>query len=255
MGFRVRSGRSGESIAGLLELLSRDARPQGGACSGAGRTEHTARSTVRRRTPGPRASCGDRTDAGPRPPCHGDAGSDSMRCCGGRSLAARRRHPQPADATARMSRLAKTNLPPHRCPCPRPARSAARARAAWRTRWSRSATSAVGRAALRVGGGLAQPAAAPRTSADRDGALEHGGRVLARRVGAKGDEVVVPGEDLRPVGLLGARRVAVRGGNRGLDLVAARYDEQACRSSLLLLDRVRPSRVPQLTWPLRRCGQ
>jgi predicted ester cyclase len=32
-------------------------------------------------------------------------------------------------------------------------------------------------------------------------------------------------------------------------------DEQACRSSLLLLDSVRPSRVPQLTWPLRRCGQ
>jgi Domain of unknown function (DUF6457) len=35
----------------------------------------------------------------------------------------------------------------------------------------------------------------------------------------------------------------------------ARDDEQAGRSSLLLLDSARPSRMPQLTWPLRRCGQ
>jgi hypothetical protein len=34
-----------------------------------------------------------------------------------------------------------------------------------------------------------------------------------------------------------------------------RDDDHACRSSLRHLDSVRPSRVPQLTWPLRRCGQ
>ena len=40
------------------------------------------------------------------------------------------------------------------------------------------------------------------------------------RVVGEGDEVVVPGEDLRPVGLLGAGRVVVEGGNGGLDLIA-----------------------------------
>src|SRR5207342_208171 len=56
--------------------------------------------------------------------------------------------------------------------------------------------------------------------ADRDGAAEHRGGVLAHRVVGEGDEVVVPGEDLRPVGVLGAGRVVVQGGDGGLDLVA-----------------------------------
>ncbi len=55
--------------------------------------------------------------------------------------------------------------------------------------------------------------------ADRDRAAEHRRGVLAYRVVGEGDEVVVPSEDLRPVGLLGARRVVVQGGDGGLDLV------------------------------------
>jgi hypothetical protein len=68
--------------------------------------------------------------------------------------------------------------------------------------------------------GLAQPRGSPEYVADRDRAAEHRGGVLAHRVVGEGDEVVVPGEDLRPVGLLGAGRVVVQGGNGGLDLVA-----------------------------------
>ena len=57
--------------------------------------------------------------------------------------------------------------------------------------------------------------------ADRDRAPEHRGGVLAHRVVGEGDEVVVPGEDLGPVGLLGACRVVVQGGDGCLELVAA----------------------------------
>ena len=56
--------------------------------------------------------------------------------------------------------------------------------------------------------------------ADRDRAAQHGGRVLVRRVLGERDQVVVPGEDLRPVGLLGAGRVVVQRRDGGLDLVA-----------------------------------
>src|SRR5205085_9805568 len=69
--------------------------------------------------------------------------------------------------------------------------------------------------------GLAEPGGGTEDVADGDGAPEHGGGVLAHRVVGEGDEVVVPGEDLRPVGLLGGRRVALQGGDGGLDLVAA----------------------------------
>jgi hypothetical protein len=69
--------------------------------------------------------------------------------------------------------------------------------------------------------GLAQPGGGAEDVADRDRAPEHRGGVLAHRVVGEGDEVVVPGEDLRPVGLLGACRVVVQGGDGGLDLVAA----------------------------------
>ena len=69
--------------------------------------------------------------------------------------------------------------------------------------------------------GLAQPGGGAEDVADRDRAPEHRGGVLAHRVVGEGDEVVVPGEDLRPVGLLGAGRVVVQGGDGGLDLVAA----------------------------------
>ena len=131
-------------------------------------------------------------------------------------------------------------------------RPAVRARAAWRTRWSRSATSVARSGGLRVrrtGGrqvaaqlvqvaadrvppmtlaehlaqpvGLAQPRGGAEHVADRDRAAEHRGGVLAHRVVAERDQVVVPGEDLRPVGLLGACRIVVQGGDGGLDLVAA----------------------------------
>jgi hypothetical protein len=63
------------------------------------------------------------------------------------------------------------------------------------------------------------PAAAPRTWPTAT-ATEHRGRVLAHRVVGEGDDVV-PGEDLRPVGLLGACRVVVLGGDGGLDLAAS----------------------------------
>src|SRR6266699_6638885 len=52
--------------------------------------------------------------------------------------------------------------------------------------------------------GLAQPGGGAEDVAGRDRAPEHRGGVLAHRVAGEGDEVVVPGEDLRPVGLLGA---------------------------------------------------
>src|SRR5688500_14175159 len=68
--------------------------------------------------------------------------------------------------------------------------------------------------------GLEQPRSGTDHVADRDRAAEHGGGVLARRVLGEGDEVVVPGEDLRPIGLPGARRVVVQGGDGRLDLVA-----------------------------------
>ena len=131
--------------------------------------------------------------------------------------------------------------------------SVARARAAWRTRWSRSATFVARRAASAYAAAaagrspssscrcprtachrwrspitsrkpvrLAQPGAGTEDMADRDRAAEHRGGVPAHRVLCQRDEVVVPGEDLRPVGLLGARRVVVQGGDRRLDLVAAR---------------------------------
>jgi hypothetical protein len=57
--------------------------------------------------------------------------------------------------------------------------------------------------------------------ADRDRTPEHRGGVLVHWVVGEGDQVVIPGEDLRPVGLLGACRVVVQGGDGGLDLVAA----------------------------------
>ena len=68
---------------------------------------------------------------------------------------------------------------------------------------------------------LAQTGGPTEGMADRDRAAEHRGGVLAHGVVGEGDEIVVLGEDLRPVGLLGARRVVVQGGDRGLDLVAA----------------------------------
>ena len=65
--------------------------------------------------------------------------------------------------------------------------------------------------------GLAQPGGGAEDVADRDRAPEHRGGALAHRVVGEGDEVVVPGEDLRPVGLLSACRVVVQGGDSGLD--------------------------------------
>ena len=68
--------------------------------------------------------------------------------------------------------------------------------------------------------GLAQPGRGTEDVADRYRAPEHGGGVLAHRILGEGHEVVVPGEDLRPVGLLGAGRIVVQGGDGGLELVA-----------------------------------
>ncbi len=68
---------------------------------------------------------------------------------------------------------------------------------------------------------LAQSGGGTEDVADRDRAAEHRGGVLADGLLGQRDDVVVPGEDLRPVGLLGARRVVVQGGYGGLDLVAA----------------------------------
>src|SRR6476661_3265044 len=65
---------------------------------------------------------------------------------------------------------------------------------------------------------LAQAGGGAVDVADRDGAAEDGGGVVADRVVGERDEVVIPGEDLWPVGLLGARRVVVQGGDGGLEL-------------------------------------
>ena len=62
---------------------------------------------------------------------------------------------------------------------------------------------------------LAHPGGGTEDMADRDRAAEDCGRVPAQRVRAQREEVVVPGEDLRPIGLLGVRRVVVQGGDRG----------------------------------------
>jgi hypothetical protein len=47
--------------------------------------------------------------------------------------------------------------------------------------------------------GLAQPRGGTEHVADRDSAAQHSGGVLVHRVVGEGDQVVVPGEDLRPV--------------------------------------------------------
>jgi hypothetical protein len=69
--------------------------------------------------------------------------------------------------------------------------------------------------------GLAQPGRRPEDVADRDRASEDGGGVLAYRLVGQADEVVIPREDLRPVGLLGACGVVVQSRDGGLDLVPA----------------------------------
>ena len=58
--------------------------------------------------------------------------------------------------------------------------------------------------------------------AHRNGPVEDGGGLVVLRVVAEGDQVVVPGEDLRPIGRRRRRRVGVERGDRGLDLVAPR---------------------------------
>ena len=68
--------------------------------------------------------------------------------------------------------------------------------------------------------GLEQPLDRTDDVADGNRPAEHGGGVLAYRVVGEGDEVVIPGEDLRPIGLLAAPRVVVQGGDGRLDLVA-----------------------------------
>jgi hypothetical protein len=84
--------------------------------------------------------------------------------------------------------------------------------------------------------GLTQPGGGTEDMADRDRAAEHRGRVLAHRILGQRDEVVVPGEDLRPVGLPGAGRVVVQGGDRGLDLIAARAPFRALHRERRLQD-------------------
>jgi hypothetical protein len=69
---------------------------------------------------------------------------------------------------------------------------------------------------------LAQPGSGTEDVTDRDRTAQHDGGVLVHRVVDDGDQVAVPGEDLRPISLRGARRVIVQGSDRGLDLVAAR---------------------------------
>jgi hypothetical protein len=61
--------------------------------------------------------------------------------------------------------------------------------------------------------GLPQPGRGTEHMADRDRAAEHPGGILTHRIPGQRDEVVVPGEEMRPVGLLGGRRVVVQGGD------------------------------------------
>ena len=68
--------------------------------------------------------------------------------------------------------------------------------------------------------GLAQTGGGTDHVPHGDRTTEHGGGVPAHRIVGEDDEVVVPGEDLRPVRLLGRCGVVVQGGDRGLDLVA-----------------------------------
>ena len=77
--------------------------------------------------------------------------------------------------------------------------------------------------------GLAKPGGRVEEVAHRDRAPEHRGGVLAHRVVGERNELVVPGEDLRPVGLLCACRVVVEGGDGGLELVATRAPNRQCR--------------------------
>ena len=78
---------------------------------------------------------------------------------------------------------------------------------------------------------LAQPGGDAEHMADRDRAAKHRGRILAHGVRRQREEVVVPREDLWPVGLLGARRVVVQGSDRSLELVAARGRSSVCMAS------------------------
>jgi hypothetical protein len=64
--------------------------------------------------------------------------------------------------------------------------------------------------------GRPQPGERPVDLADHHRPAQRGGRIVGER-----DQVVVPGQYLRPVGLLGGGSVIVEGGDRRLDLVLA----------------------------------
>ena len=70
--------------------------------------------------------------------------------------------------------------------------------------------------------GLRETGASAGDVSDRNGSVEDSGRVIVLRIVAEGDQVVVPREDLWPVGLRRRPGVGVKRGDRGLDLVATR---------------------------------
>ena len=124
---------------------------------------------------------------------------------------------RPGGPGGRARRRSWPGGPPRRTPRPRPGRSPPSS-----CRWPRTACHRCRSPSTSRSRSVSRsPRGGAEDVADRDRAAEHGGGVLAHRVVGEGDEVVVPGEDLRPVGLLGAGRVVVQGGDRGLDLVAA----------------------------------
>ena len=70
--------------------------------------------------------------------------------------------------------------------------------------------------------GLGEAGRGARDVSDGDRSVEHRGGVVVVGVVAQRDQLVVPLEDLRPVGLRRRRGVGMERGDRRLDLVAAR---------------------------------
>ncbi len=194
----------------------------------------------------------------------------------GQGLGAERGLPEPAEAL-RVEGVEDEVLELHASHRRRAQpRSACRTRAAERVRWSRSATlvaSARGlgvqrRGDLEVAGVLVevrarggvpgergvelgeggQPGPRPVGLADRDGPVEPDDRGVG-----EGQQLVVPLDDLDPVGLGGARGVGVQGGDRGLGLVLAEpvAGERGLQDLDALGDR---GGVPAATGPGRRAA-
>src|SRR5690606_31808465 len=100
--------------------------------------------------------------------------------------------------------------------------------------------------------GLSQPSGGAQDMADGNRPPQDRGRILTHRVIGQSDQIVVPREDLQPVGLFGAGCVVVQCRDGGLYLIAARTanGQRRLQHALALRDF---ARVPQAAVLLVQC--